>query len=232
MPFPHTVMARLKQTHLFAGLNETDFCHVTEGAEYLALGAGEVLFHHGEAAKHFYWLEGGLIKLGRTSPTGEEKVFEVIAPGQTFAEAIMFMGGETRFPVSAQAIQPSQVVRFENRRFLELLNGSVQCCLQMLAGMSRRLHHQINEIDRLTLQNASERVAHYLLQQANPCQGGHQVELRIAKQLLAAQLAIKPETLSRIFAKLSKSGLIEVHGTHIELKDLNALHQLYQGGEM
>jgi hypothetical protein len=41
--------------------------------------------------------------------------------------------------------------------------------MRLMAGMSRRLRQQVDEIDRLTLHNATYRLATYLLQQPAVC---------------------------------------------------------------
>lgn len=216
---------RLRQSPLFSGLTEQEFDKVIHNAQPIDLRTGETLFSHGQPAEHFYWLSHGLIKLGRTSPGGEEKIIEIIMPGHSFAEAIMFMGSGAQYPVSAHALETCRVIQIENKSFTALLRDSTESCFRMMANMSQRLHQQLNEIERLTLQNAAERVVHYLLQQVITNPDNPSIELRIAKNLLASQLAMKPETLSRIFAQLSKDQIIEVQGTHIEIKDIRALQE-------
>ena len=51
------------------------------------------------------------------------------------------------------------------------------------------------------------------------------VELDISKGQLASLLGTIPETLSRIFAKMSDEGLIEVNGKKITLLDREGLRE-------
>jgi CRP/FNR family transcriptional regulator, dissimilatory nitrate respiration regulator len=55
------------------------------------------------------------------------------------------------------------------------------------------------------------------------------VDLDLPKGQLSAQLGTIPETLSRIFAKLSRDGLLEVDGSQIKLLDRAGLNQLVGG---
>lgn len=48
---------------------------------------------------------------------------------------------------------------------MQLLRRSPEACFGMLASMSRRLHMLVNQIDSLTLQNATYRLVTYLLEQ-------------------------------------------------------------------
>jgi Mn-dependent DtxR family transcriptional regulator len=55
------------------------------------------------------------------------------------------------------------------------------------------------------------------LANARQVEKSNSVHLFVSKNILASQLSIKPETLSRILKELSKQGLIEVNNSHILL---------------
>ncbi|MFH7346699.1 helix-turn-helix domain-containing protein, partial [Pseudomonas syringae group genomosp. 7] len=58
-------------------------------------------------------------------------------------------------------------------------------------------------------QDAEARCAQWLLQHAQPCDDGAlRVTLHLRKRLIAAQLGIAPETLSRVLRHLREHGLI------------------------
>ncbi|MCF6219314.1 MAG: Crp/Fnr family transcriptional regulator [Gammaproteobacteria bacterium] len=220
----------LQKNALFSSLPERELQSLVDEAYCLKLSQDEILFIQGDPAEHFYWLASGMLRLYRMAPNGDEKVIEIIQPGQTFAEAIMFMGQpQPRFPVAAQMIAEGEVWRFNNQQFLGYLGQSVESCFRMMANMSHRLHQHVKEIDRLTLQTASERVVNYLLQAlAKQSDNNHNLKLNISKQMLAAQLSIKPETLSRTLGRLSREGLIDSQGSTIKVIDTTALRQLVE----
>ncbi len=221
------MMTCLRKNSLFSSLSNDALNGLIQHAQHIALSHGETLFVQGDAASHFYWLESGMVKLYRMAPNGDEKIIEIIHPGETFAEAIMFREQQqAHYPVSAQVIQDGEVWRFNNQQFLNLLRHSSETCFNMMASMSQRLHQHIQEIDRLTLQNANERVIHYLLENlSQQPEGSHRLQLSISKQMLASKLSIKPETLSRTLSKLSKEGFIISQGSHIEICDAAALRK-------
>ncbi len=222
------MLKTLQNSALFNSLPETELQSLVDEACCLKLNQDEILFIQGDPAEHFYWLASGMLKLYRMAPNGDEKVIEIIQPGETFAEAIMFMGQpQPRFPVAAQMIAKGEVWRFNNQQFLGYLEQSVESCFRMMANMSQRLHQHVKEIDRLTLQTASERVINYLLQ-ALAKQSDNNLKLNISKQMLAAQLSIKPETLSRTLGRLSREGLICSQGSTIKVVDIQALRQLVE----
>lgn len=219
----------LRRTYLFAELPPEHLETLCNTMQELHLGIGEGLFRHGQPADRFFYVHEGLIKLFRLSPEGGEKIIELIRPGETFAEAVMFMGTEARYPVSAAAVSDSRLLSFSQKTFLGLLRASPDTCFGLLASMSRRLHMLVNQIDSLTLQNATYRLVAYLLDQMpSGVHASSEVQLTTPKSAIASRLAIQPETLSRILARLRAGGLIDVQGTHIAIRDVAALRKLVQ----
>jgi len=219
--------SELRQAYLFADADDRQLEQLCAGIHTINLPHGDTLFHHGQPASRFFFVRAGELKLSRVSPDGHEKIIEIIRPGQTFAEAVMFMGEQTRYPVSCTAISDCELYAFDQKSFLRVLDQSQEITLGMLASMSRRLHMLVNQIDSLTLQNATYRLVMYLLEQApQELRPGTDLDLTTPKSALAARLAIQPETFSRLLAKLRDQGLIEVHGPHIILRDLQGLRDL------
>lgn len=216
-----THIKQLRNNSLFSGLDEVQFGQILNSAQVKPLANAERLFNKGDEVNHFFWLRSGLLKLYRLSPNGEEKVIEIIRPGQTFAEAILFSGKLSHYPVNAEMIEAGEVWCFCCNDFRAVLENSVETCFQLLASFSQRLHKHVNEIDRLTLQTATDRVINYLLQ--NKPEDSNEVQLVTSKQTLASQLSVKPETLSRTLKKLTQEGLITANGNIIILQSPDAL---------
>jgi len=221
----------LYQHLLFAELGEPQSSQVIAAALPIRLEAGEELFSHGQRASRFFILETGTIQLYRLSAAGEEKVIELIQPRQSFAEAVMFMEGNL-YPVSARAIVPCELWGFDMKVFRAVLQTSPAVCFRLLGRMSQRLHQLLQEIDELTLQNATMRVAQYLLRSApDPHCTSYSVQWETPKQVLASRLSVRPETFSRILQQLVQAGLIQVHGKVVEVLDTAHLRNWVEQGD-
>ena len=217
----------LRRAYLFAEMPEPHLQTLIKTMHEVRLNAGDALFRHSQPAERFFFLREGLIKLFRLSPEGDEKIIEIMRPGETFAEAVMFMGAKGRYPVNAEAVSESRVYAFDQKSFLNLLSESSDASLGLLASMSRRLHMLVNQIESLTLQNATYRLVAYLLEEIpRDVKTSPEVQLTTPKGVIASRLASQPETLSRILAKLREANLIEVQGNHITIRDVQALRNL------
>lgn len=217
-----SLITELRRNSLLSALSDDELARVLAACQRYELEPDQSLFEQGRPAERFFLLRSGLVKLSRLSPAGDEKVIELVQAGQTFGEALMFVDKPIAYPVTARAIEPSEVLGFDIRSFLALLKASPATCLAMLAGMSRRMHALVEEIDRLALQSATARLADFLLSSA---QDG-KVALRTPKNVLASRLSIQPETLSRIFARLSAEGVVEVQGAQIVLHRAQDLQRM------
>ncbi len=219
-------LSELRQAYLFADADDNQLARLCQGVQTISLKHGDPLFDHGQPAARFFFLRSGQVKLFRVSADGHEKIIEILRPGQTFAEAVMFMGNQGRYPVSCEAISDCELYAFEQKTFLQVLAESHEISFGILASMSRRLHMLVNQIDSLTLQNATYRLAMYLLEQAPRDAKAADVELTTPKSAIASRLAIQPETFSRILGKLRDQGLVTVHGNQITLRNLQGLREL------
>ena len=219
----------LRSHHLFEPLNEEQMEELLNASQLLNLDKGDNLFHQGEPAHNFYFVISGAVKVYRLTPDGQEKVFEVIGNRQTFAEAMMLMD-TPNYVASAQAVCPSQVYRFSNAAYMRLLEANQRLTFALLGKLCVRLHQRINEIETLSLKNATHRVVRYLLTQlARVKDDSNSFELPMAKQLVAGHLSIQPETFSRIIRRLIDEGIITQEGRQIAILDRQRLEQFDLG---
>ncbi|MDZ7840531.1 MAG: Crp/Fnr family transcriptional regulator [Gammaproteobacteria bacterium] len=221
--------AALENIYLFSAFDAAQMNTMAAAAEQVSLAQGDRLFNQGDEIRRFFHLESGRMKLYRLSPEGDEKVIDLVGPGQTFAEAVVFMERAEGYPVNADALEASRLIGFDAATFLGLLRESNESCLRLMGAMSRRLRMHVNEIDRLALQNATSRFIGYILNAAS-VEGthGHRVELNAPKNVLASRLSIQPETFSRILSRLAGAGLIRVERQAVILVDVDALRGLLE----
>jgi CRP-like cAMP-binding protein len=207
-----TQLPGIRAHHLFAGLAPNQLQRLLASSHVDEWEAGQLLFDRGQPAQHFYIVLEGQVNLVLYSKSGEEKIVDILGPGNSFAEAVMFMEAPG-YPVSAVAATRSRVARFSSRDYVAMLRESPETCLRMLGHLSQRLHMRIREIEYLTLESATHRLVR-LIEGRLPAQGPGPFELTLqeSRQEIASRLSMKPETLSRILRQLSDAGAIAVQG--------------------
>ncbi len=220
------VVIAMRESVMFAGMSDDQFSQVLQFSDLLHKQADQILFQQDMDLSHIYFVYDGAIKLGRSTIKGDEKIIEVVFPGNTFAEGVLF-AGKPKYPVTATALKPSVVVSIHAQSFLKLLKSSADLCINMLGHLSVRLHWMVKELDKQTLHNAAFRVVDYFLTQARDAvKDEYTLKLTVTKRDIASRLSIKPETFSRALKSLENKGLIEIEEKKIILKNLPQLRSL------
>jgi len=209
----------LRSHHLFEPMDEAQLSELMSNSQLLNVDKGEPLFRQGEPADAFYFVIAGAVKIYRLTPDGQEKVFEVIGERQTFAEAMMLMD-TPNYVACAEAVCPTQMYRLSNATYMRLLQSNSRLTFALLGTLCVRLHQRVNEIETLSLKNATHRLVRHLLTQMAPLQNAVSTfELPMAKQLIAGHLSIQPETFSRIIRRLIDEQIISQDGRQISVLD-------------
>ena len=215
----------LRRLPLLSELDDAQLARMRDTRQTIKLSAGETLFHMGDVSRHFYFVDKGAVKLFRVSPNGQEKILEIIRTGQMFAEAVMFFA-KPLFPVNAEALEATTLTAFDSTSFMNILHDSPETSIRLLGTLSMRLHHRVNEIDALSLQNSTLRVVNFLLNRLSENDGASgTIELEAAKKVIAARLSIQPETFSRVLHTLADAGAIIVDGRKVMVKDITVLRE-------
>lgn len=215
----------LARLPLFNELSPEELQVIADASAERLAQRGETVFPRGAPCLGFHIVAYGQVKLSFTSANGQEKVVEIIGPGHSFGEALMFM--ERPYIVTAQALAETLLVHVPKWVVFEELERDPKFARKMLAGLSRRLHGLMCDVEAYSLNSGTQRVIGYLLKEEGPA-GGARVRLHVTKNVLASRLNLTPEHFSRILADLAAKQMIEVDGREITILDAERLRH-YEG---
>lgn len=212
----------LSMLPLFQEMQPPELQRLAQGSQLREFTRGTDVFRAGEPCQEFHVTVSGQIKLYAISPAGQEKIIELVGPGNSFAEAFMFM--ERPYMISAQALTDTLLLSVSREAVLHEIQGGAQFCMRMLAGLSRRLHGLVNDVQAYSLHSGVERVIGYLLRDL-PEEGEQpaSVMLPVSKASIASRLSMTPEYFSKVLHELESKGLIEIDKREIRLLDVQRL---------
>lgn len=221
-------MATLRQSRMFSALPQADLETVADACATRRLRKGELLFREGEKAEGFFVLQTGQVSIFRVTPDGRERIICVFRPPESFAEVVL--ASAEHYPVNALALEPSQVIRVDKNRFRALLKKNPELALHMLASMSQHLKHLMQALHDSKGRQVESKLAAWLLERL-PVAAQEPVRfvLPVSKKILAGQLGVTSETLSRTLARFRKEGGLKVEGTVLHLLDLSLLRAHAEG---
>ena len=207
-------IAVIRASALLQGASEQTIASVSEITRLRQYPRGTTLFLQGERAGAIGVVAGGWLKLYRVSPSGNEAVVGVFSEGESFGEAVALR--HAPYPVSAMAVTDCPVAWIDSDRLMALLRAEPEIAVAILSSTFVHLHELVSQVEQLKSQNGPQRVAGFLGGLCKADAGSETVVLPYDKVLVAAQLGIKPESLSRAFAKLRDQGVtIQQNEAHI-----------------
>lgn len=216
----------LENTQIFQGLPREQLLAIAQLTQVQPYDKGEFIFHQGDESRGFFIVRVGRVKVFQVSSSGREQIFNVFGPRDHFAEVPAFDGN--CFPASAAALEKAEVLFFQRQRFLQLLEQNPTLAINMLRSFARHLRRFSNLVDSLSLREVPGRVAAYLLTISNQANNSDHIELTLNKGQLAAMLGTIPETLSRVFNRLSRDRIIQIEGAKITILDREGLRHIAQ----
>jgi len=214
------------QTAVLCGLNPRTVQTLLAPATVVELKPGDALFWQGEPATAFFIVIEGWVKLYRITPAGDEAVLHVLAKSESFAEAVAFAGG--RYPATASAATDSRVMLIPAHHVMNCIRQMPDIAIAMIASTSQHLHQLVHRVEQLSAQSGLQRVAEFLAALCPNVDGSCTISLPYDKSLIAGRLGLKPESLSRAFARLRSAG-VEVRASHVVVHDVGKLRSIAIG---
>jgi len=224
------IVSLIAATPLFSGLAEKQVEEIGAIAVDQRYKKGQTIFMEGDDGNGFYIVAEGTVKIFKVSLEGKEQILHIYGPGHPFGEVPVFSG--QKFPANALALSSARLLFFPRSAFVDLITTHPSLALNMLAVLSMRLREFTLQIENLSLKEVPGRLASYLLYLASEQNRSEKVILPISKGQLASLLGTIPETLSRIFTKMSQQGMISVSGSEIILTDFDGLNELSATGKI
>ena len=198
------ILLQLQFAPLFTGVAEKDVRGLLDGAEILSLPAEHELYREGRPVDRFYVVLDGHVELSLDAG-GRKSVVEVARRAAVLGDAAMF--GSGRYIMSARLLTPATLLAIPAAAFRTRLESRVDILLHMLTTMSLRLRMLVRQIAELKLKTTAQRLGSFLLTMVEVEHGRAELRFPYDKKLVAEQLGMKPESLSRALGKLARQGV-------------------------
>lgn len=208
---------------LFQELPKADIQRIAARTAAIDAPRGTVLFERGDSCRGFHVVVYGRVQLVLQSDRGNEKIVAFMGRGQTFGEAVMFL--DETYLVTARTIDDSKLLHVDRESVFEEISRDPHFARKMLAGLSRRLHRLMLDVESYTLRSGTQRVIGYLMRDyaGNDGTNAMTVNLEAPKGAIASRLNLTQEHFSRILHQLANAGLIEVVKRNIRVPDVERL---------
>jgi CRP/FNR family transcriptional regulator len=225
------VAAFLRANAVFAGVPPRELDALAALATEETHRARTYLFMEGDAARWFYLVKSGHVKIVRHSKTGRDVVLELLGPGEVFGGVAVI---EKRpYPAAAQATEPTVVLKIPAEPMIALAERHPSFIREMALMIGRRLRAAHDSVKSLAVDPVEARLAAALLRLATRegtrSKAGVTLPFHLTRQSLADMTGTTVETTIRILSRWLKDGLLTDEAGRLVLGDLEGLRERAEG---
>jgi CRP-like cAMP-binding protein len=211
----------LRESVLFAGLEESDFEKIHQPIDQFTLQPGQALYHAGESGDRMYTIRSGMVKLVQYLPDGSQRIVRLVKTADV--AGLESLVGQP-YEHDAIVLQTTEVCCLPVRTVQALSKDSPQLHIELLHRWQRALSEADAWLTELSTGPARERVARLLLRlvrgEAEPAC------TLFGREDLGAMLGITTETASRTIAEFKRQGILTDLGGNRYRVDTGKINEL------
>jgi CRP-like cAMP-binding protein len=200
-------------------------------SEVSHLNAREWVFRQEAPAYWVYIVISGSVRLTRSA--GDRlATIRCVERGGPLGQLSM-VASDGVYLYSAEALRKTRLLAIPSAECRAIMDSHLACRADFMSGLALELTERLEDLALLTQADAMARLVNYLVRQLPPGRrkSPRVVRLAIPKRWLAAQLAMTPETLSRLLGKLRDRGAIDIDHQRLEIIDEQMLQNVLLADE-
>jgi CRP/FNR family transcriptional regulator len=193
------------------------------------LGRGKVLFAEGEPARGIYLLRSGRASISISSRDGRVVILRLAQAGDVLGLNSALRNSS--YDATVKTLEPCRIDFISRVELLELMQRSESSAHAILKILSHELT-QLTERARLLLlpQTVSAKLARLLLEWSKTPDGdtssGVRIDRVFTQEEIAQMICTSRETVTRLFASLSRRQIIHISSDSLLIRDRVALEEM------
>lgn len=204
-----------KEICLFGSLDDCQLEELAQISIIKKFKPGNILFYEGDEPKNLYFLLDGLIKLYRYDANDNINILSYYYSQALIGESATLQRTPHQITAECETECKILVVSFNEfeKNFLNDPNISLAIIMQLVTKVKTLMNSNMN-------QTSMQKLAGLIFE-------NHELFIKLKKYKIAEILNMAPETFSRNLKKLQDKGIISYSKNHFEIKDKQALSELF-----
>lgn len=212
----------LRKIVFFKDLSGKSLQLIKKRIQRFSLQKGNQVISEDEVARGVYFVQSGTVKLTKQDENGNEIIVCIKQKGDIFAEACLFSKTSELYPATATMLQDGELLFLDKMELERGLCENPELSLQMIRYMSdslREMTSTLRDVALLDVYAKTVKTLERLGTKFNTSQTRWGIEIPLTVQEFATVVGTSRESVSRVFSKLKKEGIIEMKSRKIIILD-------------
>jgi len=212
------MMTELRNFYLFKHLSDKQFERLQEISNIVEYKKGTILFFEGDVAKSMIVLLDGILRVYKTDRKGNNVTLHHFFPVDVIAELVNLE--HMCYPASAEFETDGKALIINYKLFEKEFLKDPEVSFAFIKSLSKKIKYLENVIATNMVMRSTARVAKFI------CEHSEEIS-KLKKSMIASDLNMTPETLSRILKKFSDLNLIKKQKDEIIIINKEGLEMYY-----
>ena len=207
-------------------LNKDELVKLAECKTSRLVKKGEVIFEEGENVNGIFCIKDGVCKLTKLSPNGKDHIVKLVTKGELLGQRSMI--SEEPVNLSAVALEDMQVCFIPKNEIMGFFDKNNQFSMNVMRTICGDLKESDDHVVNMAQKTVKQRLAETLLylQDTFGKNEDDSLKIQLTRDELASMIGTATESCIRLLSDFNKSGLIELKGKKIILKDIPKLKKM------
>ena len=207
-------------------LNKEELVKLAECKTSRLVKKGEVIFEEGENINGIFCVKDGVCKLTKLSPNGKDHIVKLVTKGELLGQRSMI--SDEPVNLSAVALEDMQVCFVPKSEIMGFFDKNNQFSMNVMKTICGDLKEADSQMVNMAQKTVKERLAETLLylQDTFGKNEDGTLKIQLTRDELASMIGTATESCIRLLSDFNKSGLIELKGKKIILKDIPKLKKM------
>ena len=220
--------SNLKNFFLFQELNAEQINRIASLTAEKTYPGGEIVIWQGDPCESVFCVIHGEVEIYRLSPAGREQILDRMTAGQWF-NLVPALIMDAKNQANVRTLTDSRLLSISRSNFTRMLVEVPRFGLAVNRYFAQRLAHMTAMIETLSLYSVRQRLAQFLVAQADSSGGGGAV--RWTQTDIANRLGTVRDVLGRALRRMADEGMLRIEREKILLIDREKLQRAADGDE-
>lgn len=216
------IHTRLMFCPLFKGVSPDEIGTLISQVDYQKrkYTKGELIAQRGDDYQSLMIILTGAVNAEMIDKSGKVIKIEELKSGMLLAAAVLF-SDKPKLPVNITTMMETDILYLPKASLMYLMQKSNPMLLNFLQMVSNRANFLAERIWFLSFKTIREKIAHYLIEQANP--ETNRLKMNLTQQQMADYFGVTRPALARSLALLEDDQIIKIEHKELVILDRSKL---------